>query len=60
MTAEGPLAFSFSDYQIWPTVLTVTGDAEVIAVRDRDAGEFTVGSQNVLRLFDLVDDPKQG
>jgi predicted extracellular nuclease len=57
VTAEGPLAFSFSDYQIWPTTLTVAPEAQVIPVRDRNPGEFTVGSQNVLRLFDLVNDP---
>jgi predicted extracellular nuclease len=57
VTAVGPLAFSFSDYQIWPTVLEATGSSAVVPVRTRDAGEFTVGSQNFLRLFDLVDDP---
>jgi predicted extracellular nuclease len=57
VTAQGPLAFSFSDYQIWPTALEVTGSAAVVPVRARHPGEFTVGSQNFLRLFDLVDDP---
>jgi hypothetical protein len=56
VTAEGPLAFSFSDYQIWPTSLEFTGDPEVVPVRARVAGEFTVGGQNFLRLFDTVDD----
>ncbi|HZI65418.1 MAG TPA: lamin tail domain-containing protein [Thermoanaerobaculia bacterium] len=55
--AEGPLSFDFGDYQIWPTTLNVTGVAQVVPVRDRNAGEFLVGTQNVLRLFDLVDDP---
>ncbi|HVE65763.1 MAG TPA: lamin tail domain-containing protein [Thermoanaerobaculia bacterium] len=54
---EGPLAFSFGDYQIWPSTLDVVGTAAVVPVRDRNAGEFTVGTQNVLRLFDLVNDP---
>jgi predicted extracellular nuclease len=57
VTAEGPLAFSFSDYQIWPTSLDFTGETQVVPVRARVAGEFTVGSQNFLRLFDTVDDP---
>jgi uncharacterized protein len=57
VTAEGPLAFSFSDYQIWPTLLEVTGDPAVVPVRAPLPGEFTVGTQNVLRLFDTVDDP---
>jgi predicted extracellular nuclease len=57
VTAVGPLAFSFSDYQIWPTVLDVTGSPAAVPVRARDAGEFTVGSQNFLRLFDRDNDP---
>lgn len=57
VTARGPLAFSFSDYQIWPTTLEVTGTIDLVSVRDRRPGEFTVGSQNLLRMFDLVDDP---
>jgi predicted extracellular nuclease len=57
VTAQGPLAFSFSDYQIWPTALEVTGSVPVVPVRDRRVGEFTIGSQNVLRLFDLVNVP---
>jgi predicted extracellular nuclease len=57
VTAEGPLAFSFGDYQIWPTSLEFTGQPEVVPVRGRAAGELTVGSQNFLRLFDTMDDP---
>jgi predicted extracellular nuclease len=57
VTAEGPLAFSFGDYQIWPTSLEFTGEPAIRAVRARGVGEFTVGSQNVLRLFDTDDDP---
>jgi hypothetical protein len=57
ITAEGPLAFSFSDYQIRPTSLTVTGVAAPRPVRARAPGELTVGGQNCLRLFDAVDDP---
>ena len=60
VTAGGPLAFSFGDYQIWPTTLDVSGNATVVPVRARNAGEFTVGSQNVLRLFDATDDPELG
>ncbi|MFP5288314.1 MAG: lamin tail domain-containing protein, partial [Thermoanaerobaculia bacterium] len=40
--AEGPLAFSFGDYQIWPTALNVVGTIEPAPVRARAAGEFTV------------------
>jgi predicted extracellular nuclease len=54
---EGPLAFSFGDYQIWPTALEVVGTIEPAPVRARAAGEFTVASQNLFRLFDTTDDP---
>ncbi|HEX5718859.1 MAG TPA: lamin tail domain-containing protein, partial [Thermoanaerobaculia bacterium] len=57
VVAEGPLAFSFSDYQIWPTTLEVVGTIEPSPVRSRAAGEFTVASQNLFRLFDTTDDP---
>jgi predicted extracellular nuclease len=57
VTVDGALAFAFSDYTIWPTSLTVTGDAVAVRpVRARDPGELTIAAQNVLRLFDLVDD----
>ncbi len=55
--AEGPLAFSFSDYQIWPTSLNVAGTIEPTPVRARAAGELTVVSQNLFRLFDTTNDP---
>ena len=55
---EGPLAFSFSDYQIWPTKLVYNGGAPAPRpVRSRTPGEFTIGGQNMLRMFDLVNDP---
>ena len=58
--AEGPLAFSFGDYQIWPTALNVVGTIEPAPVRARAAGELTVASQNLFRLFDTVNDPACG
>ena len=55
---EGPLAFSFSDYQIWPTASSFSDPGEIVRpVRLANGGEFTIGSQNFLRLFDTVDDP---
>ena len=55
--AEGPLSFSFGDFQIWPTTLEYTPQPIAPrAVRQRAAGEFTVASQNLLRLFDTVND----
>jgi predicted extracellular nuclease len=58
ITAEGPLAFSFGDYQIWPTALEVDAGPAVVPVGPRETGEFAVGTQNVLRLFDTADDPE--
>ncbi len=56
--AEGPLSFAFGDYQIWPTMLTPGAQPDVLRpVRARVAGELTVGSQNMLRLFDTTNDP---
>jgi predicted extracellular nuclease len=55
--AEGPLAYAFGSYQIWPTEFSYTGEPAVEPVRARQAGEFTVASQNLLRLFDTVNDP---
>ena len=51
--AEGPLAFVFGDYQVWPTALTL-GEAPALPrpVRARNAGELTVASQNLQRFFD--------
>ena len=56
--AEGPLAYAFSDYQIWPTTFTYTAPALPRAVRARRPGELTVASQNLLRFFDA--DPTNG
>jgi predicted extracellular nuclease len=56
VAAEGPLAFSFGDYQIWPTSLAVSAAPAVVPVRAAGPGELTIGSQNMLRLCDTVDD----
>ncbi|HYK04738.1 MAG TPA: lamin tail domain-containing protein [Thermoanaerobaculia bacterium] len=58
--AEGPLAFDFGDYSIWSTSLQYTNPAFPRPVRARNAGELTVAGQNLLRLFDDVDDPALG
>lgn len=50
--AEGPLTYSFNDYQIWPTTFTYTEAELPRAVRARNPGELTVASQNMLRFFD--------
>jgi hypothetical protein len=56
--AEGPLAYAFNDYQIWPTTFTYTEPALPRAARARRPGEMTVASQNLLRFFDA--DPSVG
>ncbi|MEA2463098.1 MAG: hypothetical protein QOJ98_845, partial [Acidobacteriota bacterium] len=58
--AEGPLAFDFGDYSIWSTSLQYTNPTFPRPVRARNAGELTVAGQNLLRLFDDVDDPSLG
>lgn len=55
--AEGPLSFAFGDYQIWPTRFDYTAAVLPRPVREKHAGEMTVASQNMLRLFDATDDP---
>jgi len=50
--AEGPLTYSFDDYQIWPTTLSYTKAVIPRPVRARHPGEMTVASQNMLRFFD--------
>ncbi|MCI0344069.1 MAG: lamin tail domain-containing protein, partial [Chloroflexi bacterium] len=55
--AEGVLGFEFNGYELWPTALTVTPAPLPVPVSGRQPGEFTVGSQNLFRLFDDVDDP---
>jgi predicted extracellular nuclease len=55
--ATGVLGFEFGGYELWPTVLTVDAAPLVVPVRARNRAEFTVGSLNVFRLFDDIDDP---
>jgi len=58
ISATGPLGFSFGDYQVWPTNVTVGSMPDLqTKVRSREAGEFTVGALNLYRLFDSIDTP---
>ena len=57
--AIGVLGFEFGGYEMWPTELTVTEAVIPAAVRERDRAEFTVGSLNMFRLFDDVNDPPE-
>ena len=56
-SATGVLGFEFGGYELWPTELSVSPAPLPVAVRPRGDAEFTVGSLNVFRLFDDVDDP---
>lgn len=58
ISAEGPLFFTFGDYQILPTSFELGPDPDLpVGVRVRDFGEFTVGSLNMFRFFDNINDP---
>jgi hypothetical protein len=54
--AEGPFAYWFNDYGIWTTTLQFTNPPYPRPVRARNAGELTVGAQNMLRFLD--NDPR--
>ncbi len=63
IAAEGVLSFSFGDYQLLPTtppiVISALNDLPPLLprpVRTRNPGELTLGTQNMLRLFDDVND----
>ncbi|MFK8030881.1 MAG: lamin tail domain-containing protein [Gammaproteobacteria bacterium] len=58
ITAIGPVAFAFGDYQIWPTALSAgIPPIQPRAVRAAQNGEFTIATQNFERFFDNIDDP---
>jgi len=61
VTAQGPLSFSFGDYQVLPASLTL-GPAPSLprAVRASGFTEFTIATQNMFRFFDDEDDPAIG
>ena len=55
--AEGPLAYAFGAYQLWPTAFEVIEEAHLpVPVPSPSPGEVTVGSQNMYRLGDHGDD----
>ena len=52
-TATGALAFEFGEYEVWATELTVNEIVELpVPVRATEENEATIGSLNLLRLFD--------
>lgn len=56
-SAVGVIGFEFGGYEFWPSELMVSPAPLPMAVRAREVGEFTIGSLNLFRLFDDVDDP---
>ncbi len=56
-SAEGVLGFEFGGYEIFPTMLNINPVTLPRPVRAKNAGEMTIASLNLFRLFDDVDDP---
>jgi hypothetical protein len=53
ISGYGPLNFTFGRYKVVPKMMSVGPVPDVLrSVRARAAGEFTVGSLNMLRFFD--------
>ena len=51
------VGFEFGGYELWPSELTVYEAVIPQDVRLRQRAEFTIGSLNMFRLFDDIDDP---
>ncbi len=51
------IGYEFNGYELWPAELEVDAAPLPVPVRPRGAHEFTVGSLNLFRLFDDIDDP---
>lgn len=57
-SAVGVLGFEFNGYELWPTSLTVSSVPDLPRpVSPRQADELTVGTLNMFRFFDDIDDP---
>jgi len=57
--ATGVIGFDFGDYELWPSSLSVDAADVPSSVRDRERAELTVGSLNLFRLFNDVNDPDE-
>lgn len=55
--AVGVLGYEFNGYEFWPTQFSFEPAALPVAVRARNSDEVTIGTLNLFRLFDNVDDP---
>ncbi len=54
----GVFGFDFGEYEIWPSVINVINENTIPgAVRDAMPDEVTIGSANLFRLFNDIDDP---
>lgn len=57
-TGTGMLGFEFGDYELWPSALSVdAGPGAVEPVPAAFSDELTLGSLNMFRFFDDIDDP---
>lgn len=56
-SATGVIGFDFGGYELWPTSLTVEEAVIPDPVRRKHVLELTVGSLNLFRLYDDIDDP---
>ena len=58
-SAEGVLGYEFGDYELFATSFTELTTAPLpVAVRGEAAGEITIGSLNLFRLSDELDNPR--
>lgn len=56
----GGLGYAYTDYRILPSILEVEiSPYEARPVREREAGEFTIATQNVENFFDTTNDPNR-
>ncbi len=55
-SATGVLAYQFGDYELWPKQLNIVPHA-IPTIRQPNAYEITVATQNMYRFFDGDDDP---
>ncbi len=56
-SATGVIGFEFNHYELWPNQLTVTPAPLPVPVRTAGANELTIGSLNMFRFFDDINDP---
>ena len=56
-SAEGGLGFEFGGYELWASQLATVDATLPVAVPAPGSSEFTVGSLNMFRFFDDIDDP---